>query len=73
MERNRGVVRAPLARIREGAMSSIQGVSSATTASSLQLQKPATPPVAKDKDHDGDVDKAGTADRDKGHTLDLKA
>jgi hypothetical protein len=64
-----GVARAPLTRIKEDAMSSIQGVSSATTANSLQLQKPAPAPVAKDKDHDGDVDKAGPADVDKGNNI----
>jgi hypothetical protein len=54
-------------------MSSIQGVSSATTASSLQLPKPAAPPVTKDKDRDGDVDRTGTADQDKGKSIDVQA
>jgi hypothetical protein len=58
---------------RELAMSSIQGVSSATTASFLQLQKPAAPPVAKDKDHDGDVDQVGLPDQDKGKNINLQA
>jgi len=54
-------------------MSSIQGVSSATTASFLQLQKPAAPPISKDKDRDGDVDRSGTADQDKGKHINVQA
>ena len=72
MERNRGVAGLPR-HIREVAMSSIQGVASSTAASSLQLQKPAAPPVVKDKDQDGDVDKAGAADRDKGNHINTQA
>ncbi len=68
-----GVAWVPLTRIRENAMSSIQGVSSATAANSLQLQKPAAAPVAKDRDHHGDVDKAGPVDRDKGNNINVKA
>jgi hypothetical protein len=54
-------------------MSSIQGLSSATTPSPLQPQRLAPPPVAKDRDHDGDVDKPGVADNDKGSRINLTA
>jgi hypothetical protein len=54
-------------------MSSIQGVSPAVTSSSPQFQKPAAPAVARDKDHDGDVDKAGAIDNDKGNHINLTA
>jgi len=53
-------------------MSSIQGISSATSATALQIQKPAAQPARRDPDHDGDVDKAGAADRDKGNKIDLQ-
>jgi hypothetical protein len=60
-------------RIKEDAMSSIQGISSATAPSPAQLQKLAPPPAVKDKDHDGDVDKPGAVDSDKGKYVNLTA
>jgi hypothetical protein len=54
-------------------MSSIQGVSSAHAPSPLQLQKLTPPPAVKDKDHDGDVDKPGVVDNDKGSRINLTA
>jgi hypothetical protein len=51
-------------------MSSIQGISAAASPAPAQLQKPVAPPVR--RDNDGDVDKAGTADRDKGNKIDVK-
>jgi hypothetical protein len=54
-------------------MSAIQGVSSTTTPVPPQVQQPSTPPVRKDKDHDGDFDKAGAVDKDKGNIVNLQA
>lgn len=54
-------------------MSSIQGVSSATAPSPVQLQKLAPPTVAKDKDRDGDVDQPGVVDQDRGSRINLTA
>ena len=65
--------RTPLSHIKEDAMSSIQGVSSAATTSPVQLQSIQAPAVARDKDHDGDVDKAGAVDNDKGNHINLTA
>jgi hypothetical protein len=60
-------------RIKEDAVSSIQGVSSATAPSPTQFQKLAQPPAVKDRDHDGDVDKPGVVDNDKGSHINLTA
>jgi hypothetical protein len=54
-------------------MSSIQGFSSATASTSFQPQKVTPPAVPKDKDHDGDVDKPGAVDKDKGNNVNLTA
>ncbi len=54
-------------------MGSIQAVTSSPTTSALQYQKPAQPAVPQGKDQDGDVDKAGAADRDKGNNLNVMA
>jgi len=53
-------------------MSSISGLSSAPTQSYLPPQS-FTAATPKDKDHDGDVDKAGAIDKDKGNNLNVTA
>jgi hypothetical protein len=67
------VVRTPRTRIREDAMSAIHGISSSVASSSLQAQRIAPPAVTKDKDHDGDIDKPGVVDKDKGNNVNLTA
>lgn len=53
-------------------MGSIQGISSRPPVSAPQLQKPAVPPAPRDRDQDGDVDRPGAIDRDKGNHLDIQ-
>ena len=43
-------------------MSSVQGVSSVASANVLQLQRPAVQTPSRDRDNDGDVDKATLVD-----------
>ncbi len=54
-------------------MSSISGLSSAPTQSYLPPQSFTAAAAPKDKDHDGDVDKAGAIDKDKGNNLNVTA
>ncbi|MEI6592139.1 MAG: hypothetical protein WCL47_02785 [Holophagaceae bacterium] len=54
-------------------MGPVQGVSSSTLQSSYQVQRVAAAAVPKDKDYDGDVDKAGAVDKDKGNLINLLA
>lgn len=51
-------------------MSSIQGVTSAPPVRAPQVQKPVVQPVHRDTD--GDADKAGAVDRDKGTKVDVQ-
>ena len=61
-----------LFRIGEGVMSSIQGVSSANSGLAVHAQKPVVQPAPKAQDSDGDVDKKGAVDRDKGNKIDVQ-
>lgn len=65
----------PLPRVREDAMSSIQGISPTVTTNLLQIQKQQLPAQAMSQaqDHDGDTDKAGGVDTDKGTVINLTA
>jgi len=63
----------PSFQIPEDAVYSIQGVSSASSSLPVQTPRPAVQPVAKVSDRDGDIDRAGSMDRDKGRLIDMQA